>query len=64
MIKRIEKSFNDINPRGKLDKSFHFSNESKHLMIPAGRNMFATKKSTLFSNILADGYVPVRGTEI
>ena len=45
VIKTVEKSFNDdLSPGGKLDKSFHFSNESKHLMIPAGRNMFETKK--------------------
>lgn len=64
VIKIIEMSFNDISPRGKLDKSFHFIFEFKHLIMPAGRNMFETEKSTLFSNILADGCVPRKWTEI
>lgn len=33
-------------------------------MIPAGSNMFETKKSALSLNTLADGYVPLRWTEI
>lgn len=64
VIKTLEKSFNDLSPGGKPDKSFHYSNESKHLMIPAGRDTFETKKSTLSLNTLADGYMPLRWTEI
>lgn len=32
-------------------------------MIPAGGNMFETKKSTLSLNTLADGYVSLKWTE-
>lgn len=61
VIKIVGNTFNDdLSPGGKLDKSFHFSNESKYLMIPGGRNTFETKKSSLSLNTLADGYVPLK----
>lgn len=42
--------------------SFHFGNEFKHLMIPAGRNTFESKKLTLSLNTFAEPCVSLRWT--